>query len=157
MCSSDLTDISYTVPQADKLTAEPGETVLRIDPTKSKVGYSIEEKIFGIGANTAKATTNGIAGDLAVNVAEGGPAHGEHHISRSVGEGRALPHGGHDLGRDLATGDRAGIVLDAEPAVAGADPEQATSRDKNHEQDGEPDQDTAHAGQPQVSVCPVQS
>lgn len=61
------TSISYTVPKADKLTARSGETVYRIDPTKSSVGYTIEEKIFGVGANTARGTTNGIAGDIAVN------------------------------------------------------------------------------------------
>lgn len=61
------TNIDYTVPQADKLSAKSGETVLRIDPTQSSVSYSIKEKVFGVGASTAKGVTNGIAGDIAIN------------------------------------------------------------------------------------------
>jgi hypothetical protein len=65
--SAKYTDINYTVPTAPHLVANPGETVYRIDPTHSELGYSVGEKLFGHSTHTAKGTTNGIAGDLAIN------------------------------------------------------------------------------------------
>ena len=58
---------SYTVPTAAKLTAASGETVFRIDPTKSSVRYQVDENIVGQKASTATGTTQGIAGDIALN------------------------------------------------------------------------------------------
>lgn len=59
--------VSYTVPAAPRLVARTGETIYRIDPTSSSLTYSIDEKLFGQSANTAHGTTNGIAGDVAIN------------------------------------------------------------------------------------------
>ncbi len=60
-------DITYEVPKAPKLTAQPGETVYRIDPTHSSLAYEVTEKFVGRSDSSAKGVTNGIAGDLAVN------------------------------------------------------------------------------------------
>lgn len=62
-------DVSYTVPQAPRLVAGPGETVYRIDPTQSEVAYTVDEKIVGQSAGQATGTTSGIAGDIALNPA----------------------------------------------------------------------------------------
>lgn len=59
--------VSYTVPQAPRLSAAQGQTVYRIDPTRSQLQYEIGEKIVGATASHAKGTTNGIAGDIALN------------------------------------------------------------------------------------------
>ena len=59
--------ITYTIPEAPRLVATPGESVYRIDPSKSSLEYRIDEKIVGKTASTAVGKTNGIAGDLAVN------------------------------------------------------------------------------------------
>jgi polyisoprenoid-binding protein YceI len=61
--------VDYKVPSAPHLVAATGETIYRIDPTHSSVGYTVEEKFFGQKAHTARGTTNGIAGDLALNAA----------------------------------------------------------------------------------------
>lgn len=58
---------SFRVPSAPKLVPAVGETVYRIDPTRSEARYDIDEKLFGATASTATARTNGIAGDFAVN------------------------------------------------------------------------------------------
>jgi len=59
--------ISYTVPAAPHLIAGAGEKVYRIDPTESHVSYAVNEKLFGHNAHRAVGTTNGIAGDIALN------------------------------------------------------------------------------------------
>jgi polyisoprenoid-binding protein YceI len=59
--------ISYTVPSAPHLVAKTGERVYRIDPTHSSVSYAVDEKFLGQGRHTAIGTTNGIAGDIALN------------------------------------------------------------------------------------------
>ena len=59
--------VAHTVPDAPRLTAAAGETIYRIDPTRSTASYAIGERIFGASASTATARTNGIAGDLALN------------------------------------------------------------------------------------------
>jgi polyisoprenoid-binding protein YceI/mono/diheme cytochrome c family protein len=59
--------VNYSVPNAPHLVAGPGERVYRIDPTESQVGYSVEEKLFGHNRHRAQGTTNGIAGDIAIN------------------------------------------------------------------------------------------
>ena len=59
--------VSYTVPSAPHLVAGNGETVYRIDPTHSSLTYGVDENLIGQTARTAHGTTNGIAGDLAVN------------------------------------------------------------------------------------------
>lgn len=67
LSSPKLQNIGYRVPAAPRLAAGDGETVYRIDPTRSEVGYSIKEKLFGRSARTAHGVTNGIAGDVALN------------------------------------------------------------------------------------------
>jgi polyisoprenoid-binding protein YceI len=64
--------VSYTVPDAPHLVAGNGETVYRIDPTRSSLTYGVDEKVIGQTAKTAHGTTNGIAGDFALN--RGAPA-----------------------------------------------------------------------------------
>ena len=67
LTSSKYNVVDYTVPGAPHLVASSGETVYRIDPTQSQVGYSVSENLFGQSAHQAEGTTNGIAGDIAVN------------------------------------------------------------------------------------------
>jgi polyisoprenoid-binding protein YceI len=67
LTSSKYSVVAYTVPQAPPLVAQSGETVYRIDPTHSSVSYTASEKLFGQDASEAHGTTNGIAGDLAIN------------------------------------------------------------------------------------------
>lgn len=67
LTSSKYQVIAYTVPKAPHLVAGSGQTVYRIDPTKSSVSYAVDEKFFGQTASTAHGTTNGIAGDLAID------------------------------------------------------------------------------------------
>jgi polyisoprenoid-binding protein YceI len=69
LTSSKYTVIAYTVPTAPHLVANAGETVYRIDPTHSELSYTVGEKLFGDTVHDARGTTNGIAGDLAVNAA----------------------------------------------------------------------------------------
>ena len=61
--------IDYTVPNAPQLVAGSGETVYRIDPTQSSLKYGVNEKFLGQDAHYAEGTTNGIAGDIALNSA----------------------------------------------------------------------------------------
>ncbi|MFN8016770.1 MAG: YceI family protein [Acidimicrobiales bacterium] len=58
--------ITYTVPKAPKLTAKPGETIYRIDPTRSSLTYEVQERFAGKSTSKATGVTNGIAGDLAI-------------------------------------------------------------------------------------------
>lgn len=67
LTSAKYNDVAYTVPGAPRLAATGGERVFRIDPTHSSVSYSINEKLFGHTTHDAVGTTNGIAGDLALN------------------------------------------------------------------------------------------
>ncbi len=61
-------DVLYRVPTAPQLTPGPGETVYRIDPTQSSLTYSIGEHFIGqSGDSTATGTTNGLAGDIAID------------------------------------------------------------------------------------------
>ena len=62
--------VSYTVPDAPHLVAGNGETVYRIDPTHSSMTYGVDENIIGQTAHHATGSTNGIAGDLALNAAD---------------------------------------------------------------------------------------
>ncbi|MEZ5182014.1 MAG: YceI family protein [Acidimicrobiales bacterium] len=59
--------VTYEVPEAAQLTAQPGETVYRIDPTASSLTYEIDEEFAGRDTSTATGVTNGIAGDIALN------------------------------------------------------------------------------------------
>ncbi len=59
--------VAYTVPTAPRLVALTGETVYRIDPTQSQAMYGTDEKIAGATADHVTGTTNGIAGDIAIN------------------------------------------------------------------------------------------
>jgi polyisoprenoid-binding protein YceI len=70
LTSAKFNVINYTVPAAPHLVAGSGETVYRIDPTASSVSYEVVEKLLGQSAHHAVGTTNGIAGDLAVNRAD---------------------------------------------------------------------------------------
>jgi polyisoprenoid-binding protein YceI len=59
--------VDYTVPTAPHLVASNGETIYRIDPTHSSLTYGVDENVIGITAHRASGSTNGIAGDLALN------------------------------------------------------------------------------------------
>jgi polyisoprenoid-binding protein YceI/mono/diheme cytochrome c family protein len=67
LTSAKFSVVNYTVPTAPHLVAGAGEKVYRIDPTASHVGYAVQEKLFGHSAHKAEGTTNGIAGDIALN------------------------------------------------------------------------------------------
>src|SRR5680860_282830 len=67
LTSVEFNDIAYEVPTSPKLVAGSGETVYRIDPTRSSLTYAVDEKLFGQSAHRAEGTTNGIAGDIAVD------------------------------------------------------------------------------------------
>lgn len=63
-------DIDYSAPTAPKLTARSGETVYRIDPTRSEASYTVDETFVGSDPRRTTGTTSGIAGDLAINAAD---------------------------------------------------------------------------------------
>jgi hypothetical protein len=67
LTSAKYTVVGYTVPTAPHLVAGPGEKVYRIDPSSSDLSYTVNEKLFGHTAHKAVGTTNGIAGDVALN------------------------------------------------------------------------------------------
>jgi polyisoprenoid-binding protein YceI len=67
--------ISYTVPTAPHLVAGSGQRVYRIDPTSSQVSYALDEKLFGHTAHRAVGTTNGVAGDIALDVTHPAASH----------------------------------------------------------------------------------
>jgi polyisoprenoid-binding protein YceI len=69
LTSSKYNVVAYTVPSAPHLVAGDGETIYRIDPTQSELKYGVDEKLFGQSAHRAEGTTNGIAGDIALNTA----------------------------------------------------------------------------------------
>jgi polyisoprenoid-binding protein YceI/mono/diheme cytochrome c family protein len=62
-------EVKYVVPQAPQLTAEPGETLYRIDASQSSVSYAVEEQVAGT-SRTAEGSTSGIAGDVVVDPSE---------------------------------------------------------------------------------------
>jgi polyisoprenoid-binding protein YceI/mono/diheme cytochrome c family protein len=59
--------VTYEVPDAPKLTPAEGETVYRIDPSKSSLTYAVSEEFAGKETSTAKGSTSGIAGDIAID------------------------------------------------------------------------------------------
>jgi polyisoprenoid-binding protein YceI len=65
--SSPYKTVAYSVPDAPTLVARPDESVFRIDPSKSSLSYEVSEKFAGRSLSKATGTTNGIAGDIAVN------------------------------------------------------------------------------------------
>lgn len=65
--SSPYKTVTYSVPDAPRLVARPGETVYRIDPSQSSLSYQISEQFAGRSVSKATGTTNAIAGDIAVN------------------------------------------------------------------------------------------
>jgi polyisoprenoid-binding protein YceI len=67
LTSAKFSVVGYTVPTAPHLVAGSGEKVYRIDPASSSLSYAVNEKLFGHTAHKAVGTTNGIAGDLALN------------------------------------------------------------------------------------------
>ena len=62
--------VTYEVPKAPKLTPASGETVYRIDPTKSSLSYRVQEHFAGQKTSTATGISNGIAGEVAVDPAD---------------------------------------------------------------------------------------
>ena len=58
--------VLYVVPTAQQLSAGSDETIYRVHPTRSTVSYEVEEQLAGA-TRTAVGTTNGIAGDVALN------------------------------------------------------------------------------------------
>ncbi len=75
LTSAKFNVVNYTVPAAPHLVAGPGETVYRIDPSASQLSYAVDEKLFGHSAHRAVGTTNGIAGDVALNAAHPATSH----------------------------------------------------------------------------------
>jgi polyisoprenoid-binding protein YceI/mono/diheme cytochrome c family protein len=67
LTSSKYNVIAYTVPRAPHLAAASGETVYRIDPTHSSLGYAVDESLFGHSVSRAEGDTHGIAGEIALN------------------------------------------------------------------------------------------
>ena len=67
LVSTPYSDVSYRVPVAPTLTAAAGQTVYRIDPTRSQAQYGVDETFIGAKASHATGTTNGIAGDIALD------------------------------------------------------------------------------------------
>jgi len=65
-------DVARTIPAAPELEAGPGEDLFRIDATRSSMDYSVREKLAGRERGEAVGTTQGIAGDIALN--RGDPA-----------------------------------------------------------------------------------
>jgi polyisoprenoid-binding protein YceI len=61
--------VTYVVPEAPQLVAGPGESLYRVQPRRSTVTYEVEENLAGI-SKTATGSTQGIAGDVAVNDAD---------------------------------------------------------------------------------------
>ena len=59
--------VTYEVPKAPKLKPAEGETVYRIDPTKSSLAYEVNEQFAGKKTSSARGTTSGIAGDIAID------------------------------------------------------------------------------------------
>ncbi|MCU1368809.1 MAG: YceI-like protein [Ilumatobacteraceae bacterium] len=60
-------NVTYEVPVAPKLKPADGETVYRIDPSKSSLSYEVQERFAGKKTSSASGTTSGIAGDIAVD------------------------------------------------------------------------------------------
>ncbi len=67
LTSAKYSVVGYTVPSAPHLVAGTGEKVYRIDAASSALSYAVNEKLFGHTAHRAVGTTNGIAGDIALN------------------------------------------------------------------------------------------
>ncbi|HEV7723221.1 MAG TPA: YceI family protein [Iamia sp.] len=65
-------DVARTIPAAPALEAGPGEDLFRIDATRSSMDYSVMEELAGRDRGEAVGTTQGIAGDIALN--RGDPA-----------------------------------------------------------------------------------
>lgn len=70
LVSTKYRSVTYTVPTAPRLVAQTGERVYRIDPSRSSFSYEIGEKIAGRASGTARGSSNGIAGDIALNSAD---------------------------------------------------------------------------------------
>ena len=62
----DPVTVDWDVPEAPELTAGPGQTLYRIDPSRSTATYEVEEILAGVGS-TATGETQGIAGDILVD------------------------------------------------------------------------------------------
>lgn len=58
--------VLYVVPTAPQMEAGPGETLYRVHPMRSTVTYEVDETLAGVDG-TASGTTQGIAGDVALN------------------------------------------------------------------------------------------
>ncbi|WP_208027140.1 YceI family protein [Rhabdothermincola sediminis] len=68
--STPSVEVSMAVPDAPRLIAtRPGQTVYRIDATRSSVTYEVEEILAGK-SNTARGSTSGVAGDILVDRAD---------------------------------------------------------------------------------------
>lgn len=59
--------IDFTLPLAPTLEAGDGEVVYRIDADRSEVLVSVQERLAGVGGQTVRLRTQGIAGDVAVS------------------------------------------------------------------------------------------
>ena len=67
LLAPEFRNISYEVPDAPQLVASPEETLYRIDPSQSEASYEVDETFAGSKPTRTRGTTNGIAGDFAIN------------------------------------------------------------------------------------------
>jgi polyisoprenoid-binding protein YceI len=66
----DTTPIPFSIPTAKHLTAGSGETLLRIDAIRSSAEYEVGERFVGADVTTAKGSTKGINGEIALNLSQ---------------------------------------------------------------------------------------
>jgi polyisoprenoid-binding protein YceI len=67
LLSPEYRNVSYQAPVAPQLTASSDETLYRIDPSQSEASYVVDETFAGSKPRRTRGTTNGIAGDFALN------------------------------------------------------------------------------------------
>ena len=67
LIAPEFRNISYEAPNAPQLVASPDETLYRIDPSQSEATYEVDETFAGSEPTRTRGTTNGIAGDFAIN------------------------------------------------------------------------------------------
>ena len=70
LMSSEYRNIDYVAPVAPQLSPGADETLYRIDPTLSVATYEVDETFVGSDPTRTTGSTNGLAGDFAVNTAD---------------------------------------------------------------------------------------
>ncbi|CAB4540558.1 unannotated protein [freshwater metagenome] len=67
LISPEYRNVSYQAPSAPQLTPSSDEAIYRIDPSQSEASYEVDETFVGSEPGRTRGTTNGIAGDFALN------------------------------------------------------------------------------------------